>query len=152
MDKVSEAGRWRVQGGWRDAAAVVVVMLVAGGAALALDGGGGGSGNDAASSTTAGTTDTHPARWEKIVPAGDCHCADGSEFAFWERRADPTKVVFFMDGGGELLSMPPAAPSPAPTARARTTSTTGASRAKTRPRSGGSSTQLGPTTRSPTTR
>jgi Pectinacetylesterase len=40
------------------------------------------------------------AGWEKVVPGGDCHCADGSEFAFWERRADPTKVVFFLDGGG----------------------------------------------------
>jgi hypothetical protein len=38
--------------------------------------------------------------WQKIVPGGDCECADGSEFAFWERRADPTKVVFFLDGGG----------------------------------------------------
>jgi hypothetical protein len=40
------------------------------------------------------------AGWEKVVPGGDCHCADGSEFAFWERRADPTRVVFFLDGGG----------------------------------------------------
>ncbi len=38
--------------------------------------------------------------WEKVVPGGDCMCADGSEFAFWERRADPTKVVLFLDGGG----------------------------------------------------
>jgi Pectinacetylesterase len=38
--------------------------------------------------------------WERIVPGGDCACADGSEFAFWERRADPTKVVFYLDGGG----------------------------------------------------
>src|SRR5262245_24181212 len=43
---------------------------------------------------------TAAARWEKVVPGGDCHCADGSEFAFWARRADPTKVVFFLDGGG----------------------------------------------------
>jgi Pectinacetylesterase len=40
------------------------------------------------------------AGWEKVVPGGDCECADGGEFAFWERRADPTKVVFFLDGGG----------------------------------------------------
>ena len=40
------------------------------------------------------------AGWEKVVPGGDCECADGSEFAFWERRADPTKVVFYLDGGG----------------------------------------------------
>ncbi|TMR15526.1 hypothetical protein ETD86_27030 [Nonomuraea turkmeniaca] len=38
--------------------------------------------------------------WERVVPAGDCRCADGSEFTFWERRADPTKVVFFLNGGG----------------------------------------------------
>jgi hypothetical protein len=38
--------------------------------------------------------------WERIVPGGDCVCADGSEFAFWERRADPEKVVFYLDGGG----------------------------------------------------
>lgn len=38
--------------------------------------------------------------WERVVPADDCHCADGSEFAFWERRAEPTKVVLFMNGGG----------------------------------------------------
>src|SRR5262245_31052329 len=38
--------------------------------------------------------------WEKVVPGGDCQCADGSEFAFWARDADPTKVVFFLDGGG----------------------------------------------------
>ena len=44
--------------------------------------------------------DGDTAGWEKLVPGGDCQCADGSEFAFWERRADPTKVVFFLDGGG----------------------------------------------------
>ena len=38
--------------------------------------------------------------WERVVPGGDCECADGSEFAFWERRADSTKVLFFLDGGG----------------------------------------------------
>ena len=39
-------------------------------------------------------------KWTKVVPGGDCECADGSEFAFWERRANPTKVVLFLDGGG----------------------------------------------------
>jgi Pectinacetylesterase len=38
--------------------------------------------------------------WEKVVPGGDCMCADHSEFAFWERRADPTQVVLYLDGGG----------------------------------------------------
>ena len=38
--------------------------------------------------------------WEKVVPGGDCACADGSEFNFWVREADPTKVVLFLEGGG----------------------------------------------------
>jgi hypothetical protein len=38
--------------------------------------------------------------WTRVVPAGDCRCADGSEFAFWERRADPARVVLFLNGGG----------------------------------------------------
>jgi hypothetical protein len=52
--------------------------------------------DDAASPDETGAT----AGWQKVVPGGDCECADGSEFAFWERRADPTKVVLFLDGGG----------------------------------------------------
>ena len=58
----------------------------------------------AATTSDAGAVDTTSAaadqRWKKVAPGGDCECADGSEFAFWERRADPTKVVFFLDGGG----------------------------------------------------
>lgn len=38
--------------------------------------------------------------WEQIVPGGDCQCADGSKFSFWQRRADPTRVVLFLNGGG----------------------------------------------------
>jgi hypothetical protein len=38
--------------------------------------------------------------WQKVVPGGDCECADGSEFAFFEHRANPAKVVFYLDGGG----------------------------------------------------
>jgi Pectinacetylesterase len=41
--------------------------------------------------------------WTKVPLGGDCECADGSEFAVWERRADPTKVVFFLDGGGSCF-------------------------------------------------
>lgn len=40
--------------------------------------------------------------WTRVVPApaAGCRCADGSEFAFWEHRADPSKVVVFLNGGG----------------------------------------------------
>jgi pectinacetylesterase len=47
-----------------------------------------------------GPTGADESEWDKIVPGGDCECADGSEFAFWERKADPTKVVLYLDGGG----------------------------------------------------
>jgi len=56
------------------------------------------SGDDAAAA--GGESGADAATWEKVAPGGDCKCADGSEFAFWERRADPTKVVLFLDGGG----------------------------------------------------
>lgn len=48
----------------------------------------------------AGSAAVDDSAWEKVVPGGDCMCADGSEFSFWERGADPTKVVFYLDGGG----------------------------------------------------
>lgn len=38
--------------------------------------------------------------WEQVVPGGDCQCADGAEFSFFARHADPTKVVLFFEGGG----------------------------------------------------
>ncbi|BCY08501.1 pectin acetylesterase-family hydrolase [Actinoplanes sp. L3-i22] len=60
------------------------------------------------STNTASTalTGTHTAmEWTRVAaPQGDCHCADGSPFAFWERRADPTRVVFFLNGGGVCWS------------------------------------------------
>ena len=56
-----------------------------------------GSAPDGASS---GSSSAGESEWDKIVLGGDCVCADGSEFAFWERKADPTKVVFYLDGGG----------------------------------------------------
>jgi hypothetical protein len=48
----------------------------------------------------AGCATTPSLEWERITPGGDCRCADGSEFAFWQRRADPTRVVFFLNGAG----------------------------------------------------
>jgi hypothetical protein len=55
--------------------------------------------DDAAEPDSSGTV----AGWEEVVPGGDCECADGSQFVFWERRADPAKVVFFLDGGGTCV-------------------------------------------------
>jgi hypothetical protein len=49
---------------------------------------------------TAGSASGGNSEWEKVEPDGDTVCADGSEYAFWERPADPDKVVFYLDGGG----------------------------------------------------
>ena len=84
---------------WRLVARLLLLAVLA--AALASCGGGGDNDADAVA-TTAPATATAPAdqKWTKVALGGDCECADGSEFALWERRDDPTKVVFFLDGGG----------------------------------------------------
>jgi len=50
------------------------------------------------------TTAAASAEFERVVPGGDCQCADGSEFSFWVRGADPEKVVLFFQGGGACFS------------------------------------------------
>lgn len=84
--------------GGRLVVAIAVVVLAGGSIAFALYGAGG-EPNTASPSATAKTFDT-AADWKRIDPGGDCHCADGSKFPFWDRRADPTKVVLFLDGDG----------------------------------------------------
>ena len=90
----------------RTATAIVVTLGLA--ALLGACGGGSDNASDARADGAASTADAaapdergvDPAAWQKVVPGGDCECADGSEFAFWEREADPTRVVLFLDGGG----------------------------------------------------
>lgn len=38
--------------------------------------------------------------WTSIAPGGECACADGSEFVFWDRPQDPERLVLFFQGGG----------------------------------------------------
>src|SRR5262245_57425435 len=85
--------------GWKVPWAIVAIAIVA--AACGTDRTGSESSrSSSASSRVAGSPVVAASTWERIVPGGDCQCADGSEFSFFERRADPTKVVFFLDGGG----------------------------------------------------
>ncbi len=53
-----------------------------------------------AASTMAGASSDPAPEWTEIVPGGDCQCADGADFSFFARDADPTKVMFFLEGGG----------------------------------------------------
>lgn len=55
--------------------------------------------------TTEPATTVEPAAgWERVVAPADCMCSDGSEFSFYIREADPTKVLFFMEGGGACFT------------------------------------------------
>jgi Pectinacetylesterase len=54
------------------------------------------------------------AGWEKVVPGGDCACADGSEFNYWVRDADPSNVVLFLEGGGACFDATTCAFTPQP--------------------------------------
>lgn len=40
------------------------------------------------------------AGWNKVVPGGATTCSDGSPFHFFVRPADPTQLVFYLQGGG----------------------------------------------------
>jgi Pectinacetylesterase len=65
--------------------------------------------NDANTGAAATTTRTTTAAagdqgWRRVVPGGDCQCADGSKFSFWIRKANPKKVVFYLQGGGACFS------------------------------------------------
>jgi hypothetical protein len=80
---------------------ILALLLVLAALAATVAGCGGGNEADAVATKASTTTIARADRqWTKVVPGGGCECADGSEFAFWERLADPTKVVFFLDGGG----------------------------------------------------
>jgi Pectinacetylesterase len=99
-----------LSGGRRLAAAGVAVAVLLGGVmAFALDGGGDGGGDDDAADSD-DTRSADPAAWEQIVPGGDCQCSDGSEFSFWVREANPNKVVFFLQDGGNCFSAETCAP------------------------------------------
>lgn len=66
------------------------------------------------------TTTVALEQWETIVAPSDCTCGDGSEFSFFVRKADPTKVMFFFQGGGacfDVVTCDPADPAYSTTVR-----------------------------------
>ena len=90
-------------------------FAVAGLLALASCGGGdsASSTDTAVSSTEAVVETTAPEptdapvvapTWETVDAPSDCMCADGSAFHFYLREASPTKVLFYLEGGGACFS------------------------------------------------
>ena len=61
--------------------------------------------------TVVETTDPEPTdapvvtpTWETVDAPSNCMCADGSAFHFYLREASPTKVLFYLEGGGACFS------------------------------------------------
>jgi hypothetical protein len=79
------------------------LLVLAGLAAMVVACGDHGS----AATTTAAPGDQG---WERVIPGGDCQCSDGSKFSFWLRKADPRKVVFYLQDGGACFSAKTCAP------------------------------------------
>jgi hypothetical protein len=85
----------------------LIALLLLAAALVGTLAGCGGSDDDvgAAATTAPGSTALAGDRgWKRVVPGGDCQCADGSEFNFWVREANPAKVVFYLGGGGACFS------------------------------------------------
>jgi len=53
--------------------------------------------------TTTTVAEPEP-EWVRVEAPENCICADGSEFSYWVREADPTKVVLYLEGGGACFS------------------------------------------------
>ena len=51
-----------------------------------------------------GGEDMSDSEWIKLPGTEDCVCADGSDYSFWVREADPQRVVFYLQGGGACFS------------------------------------------------
>jgi Pectinacetylesterase len=60
-----------------------------------------------ATSSPAPTTDAPPVvtGWEQVTTSAECMCADGSPYSYWIHKADPNKVVFFLQGGGACFDV-----------------------------------------------
>lgn len=52
--------------------------------------------------------------WVRVDAPDDCMCADGSPYAYFVRAADPTKVVFYLEGGGACFSAETCTPGTGP--------------------------------------
>jgi hypothetical protein len=60
------------------------------------------------------TEAAQPSAWNSFQ-LDDCQCSDGSEVTFFQRDADPTKVVLYFEGGGACFSAETCDPNGDPT-------------------------------------
>ena len=65
--------------------------------------------------TTTTTTTEPPLAWRQVLAGDDCVCSDGSDYSYWVREGDPSKVMLFFDGGGACFSAETCDPNGSPT-------------------------------------
>jgi hypothetical protein len=53
---------------------------------------------------TPGPAPEAPAGWEAVRAPATCRCSDGSPYHFWVQRGDPSKLLFYLEGGGACFS------------------------------------------------
>lgn len=105
----------------RTAFVTLALAVAVAGTTLAACGGEAASERDATTATTATVAtatgaaggEATPAAgtpWERIDAPADCMCSDGSPFAYYLREADPTRVLFFLEGGGACFDAESCAP------------------------------------------
>lgn len=75
------------------AAALAVTVAACGGGSS----GGGESGGGEAQTDYSDT-------WDKIEAPDECMCGDGSPWSYFVREADPTRVLFYLEGGGACFT------------------------------------------------
>lgn len=63
---------------------------------------------DTSSSSTSTGTKITP--WETVTAPSTCECSDGSPYEFYVRKANPKKVLFFLQGGGACFDATSCAP------------------------------------------
>jgi hypothetical protein len=70
---------------------------------------------DTAEDTVPETTEAAQLSAWNSFELDDCQCSDGSEVTFFQRDADPTKVVLYFEGGGACFSVATCDPNGDPT-------------------------------------
>lgn len=91
---------------------LAAVLVLSGLAACSDDDSSSGGGTSGAASSAATQTPdaSGPITWEKVSAPAECQCSDASEFHYWVHRGDPSRVVFFLEGGGACFSAETCAP------------------------------------------
>ena len=83
---------------------LVAVLTLSGLAACSEESSPADGGSTTGAAAPSEETTAEEVTWEKVAGTDECECSDGTEFHYWMHEADPTKVVFVLEGGGACFS------------------------------------------------